>query len=340
MATAETLSAIADLAMRRRSAKWLDALGGVFTGSPVYRVDRIDMSYRVFGWAYRLGHWNPGTELARGASDMAWFEMHVDDWRQLLDVFGQFDYGRPAEVPYLFRGQSDAEWSLVDSLSRLISSDAGSSEATEIEVVALERFSAQAHLVLDPSTLPEHKSLLAWWALMQHYGSPTRLLDWTASPYIAVYFAVLENWEKPGALWAFDPQALTEAIDTPDVEAARKLFAESKDTRTFFWARLPPELVHPFALKKHHTRISTQQGSFTVCGRIPSDHGLLIEKLFGVSNVGCCKKIIIKPELKPAFLRNLMRMNITASSLFPGVDGLGRSIRELVRLEANCELGG
>jgi hypothetical protein len=205
---------------------------------------------------------------------------------------------------------------------------------------AFQHFIAPAHLVLDPATLPEDASLLAWWGVMQHYGAPTRLLDRTASPYTAVYFAVLEHWMKPGAVWAFDPQALTEAVNTPEAEDARKLFEESKDTRTFFWKKTPRELVHAFALKKHHIRIASQQGSFTVYAHVPSDHGALIETAFGDKKAGFCKKIIIEPGLKPTFLRNLKRMNITAGSRFPGVDGLGRSTRELVRLQAAYEIGG
>ena len=63
------------------------------------------------------------------------------------------------------------------------------------------------------------------------------------------------------------------------------------------------------------------------------DHGRLIEAAFPRSSTHPFFKIVIDPQMKQEALRTLMRMNITASSLFPGLDGLGRSIRELIKLE-------
>jgi len=41
--------------------------------------------------------------------------------------------------------------------------------------------------------IPDDEDLVGWWQLMQHYRAPTRLLDWTRSPYVATYFAVIET---------------------------------------------------------------------------------------------------------------------------------------------------
>ena len=168
---------------------------------------------------------------------------------------------------------------------------------------------------------------------MQHFGCPTRLLDWTASPFVATYFAVVDNLDYDGAVWAFDPVDLVDRTTQADVKATRDGFVASKDTRSMFWDSALPQMVHPFMLKKHHIRIATQQGCFTVCGRIPSDHGLLIDESGSGTEEGFGLKIVIEKDRKTDFLRNLARMNITASSLFPGVEGLGKSIKELIQLE-------
>ena len=264
---------------------------------------------------------------------MTWTQVEVESWRHIVELFGQFDFGRPSEAPRLYRGQSASIWGLEDTLSRLLSLDAPPEHALEIERMAFEKFFAQAHFFLDPSTLPKRCSLLAWWAIMQHFGCPTRLLDWTASPYVATYFAVAEGEDSEGAVWSFDPVAVSDASKSPAYVKARSIIEKSENTRSIFWEAEPFDSVIPFSLRKHHVRIATQQGGFTVCGKAPRDHGRLIVQSLLESAKGYCTKLVIRSDLKHDFLRNLMRMNITANSLFPGLDGLGRSIAQLIKLE-------
>ena len=268
---------------------------------------------------------------------MGWKETQIKDWSHLVEILSLLDCDRPSEVSRLFRGQSDSMWPLVDSLSRLATLNAPSDQTVDLEKTAFDKFFSQAHLFLDPSTLPERCSLLAWWAIMQHYGCPTRLLDWTVSPYVATYFAVVENWNCDGAVWSFDPCAVTDAFESPAFNEVRNILNTSKETRDVFWGAYRSEYVFSFHSRRHHTRSAIQQGGFTVCATIPRNHGLLIDQSLGDSGHGDRDKIIIKRDLKPGFLRNLMRMNITANSLFPGLDGLGKSISELMQLEARHE---
>ena len=270
---------------------------------------------------------------------MAWTTVPIESWSQLTEMFEKMDYGRPSSRTFLFRGQSKEEWNLIHTLSRLLKTSSAFRDdniwATNIEQESYGRFVAQAHYFLDPSSLPDERSLLAWWALMQHYGAPTRLLDWTASPYIAAYFAVVDDLESPGAIWAFDASVVIDESIEPSVSEVYKSFRSDRNSRRVFWESNIPELIYPYMLKKHHVRITTQQGAFTVCGTIPSDHGQSLDKSIGHGVQGHELKFIIPPTLKINFLRNLMRMNITANSLFPGLDGLGQSIKEFTQIEAS-----
>jgi hypothetical protein len=95
-----------------------------------------------------------------------------------------------------FRGQRESTWTLQTSLDREITVFHNSGhyplpDRQEEENELLFRFQQQVHNYV--RHLPSTDDRASWLALMQHYGVPTRLLDWTQSPYVALYFAVEEK---------------------------------------------------------------------------------------------------------------------------------------------------
>jgi hypothetical protein len=98
------------------------------------------------------------------------------------------DEGELFEQGWIFRGHKRANYPLQPSIERI----EGSYDWAEAEHRVLAEFQSKAPLHMDPRQLSpatsEHK--LGWLATMQHYGAPTRLLDFTYSPYIALYFAL------------------------------------------------------------------------------------------------------------------------------------------------------
>ena len=114
---------------------------------------------------------------------------------------------------WCFRGQRESSWSLTTSLDRAVKVEFSDSrghgyyhlerESTQREL--LFRFQQQAHHHIHP--LPGKDDIASWLALMQHYGVPTRLLDWSKSPYVALHFALVDDpqeMEESAALWAID----------------------------------------------------------------------------------------------------------------------------------------
>jgi hypothetical protein len=105
----------------------------------------------------------------------------------------------------------------------------------EAEYRLLREFQAKAPMHMDPATLPEPngKHKLSWLAIMQHYGAPTRLLDFTYSPYVALYFA-LRNRNKDDAecveVWALDFAQLIQHVQKIDGELARDIRKRSGKT--------------------------------------------------------------------------------------------------------------
>jgi hypothetical protein len=237
---------------------------------------------------------------------------------------------------YWFRGQVDTRWFLEPALTRSLWPSGGADsprdkEGVELEKRALAAFQARAHQFVSPSLLAYVRTTPCWWALMQHHGAPTRLLDWTISPYIAAYFAVIQGAdETDGAVWAFCSKKLRGAFENKQgklkefhVEGA----AEWYEQKLIELEDQP--VVVPLEFKYITSeRIAAQQGRFTMCFQLRQSHDCLISQ----TSPSDVRRIVIPRDKKVEFLLRLRDMNITGAALFPGVDGLGQSVKELVYL--------
>jgi len=235
---------------------------------------------------------------------------------------------------YVFRGQADATWSLQPSLSRRLQDVEGRKAAHDIEQHLEAEFKAQAAL------FPETNSILPFlfsagrtevWAFMQHHSCATRLLDWTASAFVAVYFAVSELPEKDGALFVVAPQALNQYAEqqsmSSDLSDEQLVDLSIPDRVTFTWPNL------------RSGRLVAQQGHFSVGTNILESHDRpILTACAAVSqqqpNKIISRKIIIEAPLKLVVLQQLRAMNVAPHALFPGLDGLGRSLSDLAGLKA------
>ncbi len=168
---------------------------------------------------------------------------------------------------------------------------------------------------------------LDWWMQMQHHSCPTRLLDWTLSPYVALYFAVEQLPNTDGAIWLFPAMEL----DTISTKNFGKLsFADESALDTH-----DSEAVYPIIPTRHTERSAPQQSVFTVCTHVQKDHRTVIEEAFiGQEDRFPLNKLVIPAALKNEMLSRLQIMNITPSSLFPGLDGLGRAGRDYARMRS------
>jgi len=113
-----------------------------------------------------------------------------------LDQFAENHKG------WLFRGQRNPEWELETSLER--ASRRCAVEQTKYEKATVREFRRHAHSFL--SHVPNETDILEWLALMQHYGAPTRLLDFSYSFWIALFFA-FEEAENDCSVVALDPSS-------------------------------------------------------------------------------------------------------------------------------------
>ncbi|HEY1114114.1 MAG TPA: FRG domain-containing protein [Chitinophagaceae bacterium] len=229
---------------------------------------------------------------------------------------------------WVFRGQAAAEWGLVNAIERtdFIQHYKG------IEADFLSEFQRGARNYLNKDEIPEH--LIEWLALMQHHGAPTRLLDFTRSPYIAAYFA----FEQYGvavndfmSIWAVNINFLrTRAIAKlkehygPELEASRGVINEALFEKIFYDNSC--SLVFPVEPFRMNRRYSLQQSIFVSTG---TSYEPFIQQLdfLGDEIEKSVIKIEMPAELQKPVLRDLQKMNINRASLFPDLDGYALSLK-------------
>lgn len=264
-------------------------------------------------------------------------EIIISDWKDIEELEINF----PCEV---FRGQSDASWELSSSLNRFANGTDAGDDICNTEFWFLRTFRRRASHYI--SNLPENNDIIGWLSLMQHYGTPTRLIDFSHSFYVACYFALI-NAKADSAVWAIDPSwLLGEGHKLFGVrqsglrdECEDRIYKEGNNflSRALSTASLASDLsdncakqgiipVEPFQFNK---RISSQQGLFCLPLDISQSFDTNLKAYEKASYQGF-KKIIIKYELKETVLAHLREMNITAETLFPGIEGFAQSITHKV----------
>lgn len=183
-------------------------------------------------------------------------------------------------------------------------------------------FRRKAHIYLrDRGILDDDLRCLA---MMQHHGAPTRLLDFTKSPYVGAFFA-LERARGDAALFAlntpalwksapaFDPTLDRERIDLRVAGNFARHFAANRNP--ILWVGEPAEMDR---------RLVAQSGLFVVPGQLDL---ALHEILRHYDAEGpLLRKIVLPLHLRERAMRSLYRMNITHATLFPDLEGLARSI--------------
>jgi hypothetical protein len=239
------------------------------------------------------------------------------------------------ELPnsFFYRGQADATWSLQSSLERVIGAEWSVEKAQKFEDYSINQFRSKFHLYDSENIQPESK--LAWLSIMQHYGVPTRLIDFTESPYVALYFALEAYNPQSGkhlALYAIDYSEIMEK-SIEFIQRKDKEFRETRQTVSEKQDKIFEDVVDRFSYdiawiaepKQLNARLDRQSGSFLLSG----NKGLRVEDVLSSELYSGTKRVkyVISPELRKGIFTLLRKMNITSKSLYGDLDGLARSIK-------------
>ena len=223
---------------------------------------------------------------------------------------------------YVFRGVSDSTYSLIPKVGR-------KKHFLDKERDIFHQFKRLAYRYIP---YPEQKSELDFLSIAQHHGLPTRLLDWSSNPLVALYFSLIgeENITNDGAIYILDTSKLTNlseyVSEVEDIDIAVYDCIQNIDK--------------VFLLEHNCTneRLEAQDGLFTIHMQPNKRYNLVSfeeyepsewhetnefgnEYIISDFNLPV-NKIIIPSGIKSELKFNLQRVGINQQKLFPGLDGI------------------
>jgi hypothetical protein len=210
--------------------------------------------------------------------------------------------------PLWFRGHSQKDWPLLPGLAR-------KKKTAQAESTLIKGFRQNAVGLLPSVPRTEWD----WLFFMQHYRLPTRLLDWTESPLVALFFVVEERPKEDGAIWCLDPVALNKNANVSfsfGVEIPAFDYDEILDN--YLPSRIASETtsdLSPIAgiACRNSPRITAQLGTFTITHRNHTP----IEAVGDASHVW---RQIVPAADKANIRRELQLLRISRLTLFPELD--------------------
>ena len=258
-------------------------------------------------------------------------------WRDLDDAISDRSWGshpRHARPTVVFRGLARADYRNVTSLARL------EGDYPSLERHLLRNFRKYAYQRAPGPTTWD------WLALGQHHGLPTRLLDWTFSPLVALHFASATWPEQDAVLWSVDcarvhdalPPRLRASLDAEGslVFTTGQLAGEAPDVGDLGPLQVDDE---PFGLffepPTFDERIASQAAVLSVMSDPACELGSWLE-----DHPGLGRAWKIPATLKAEVRRRLDQAQITERSLLPGLDGLAAWLRRYYSPQRDASFAG
>lgn len=237
--------------------------------------------------------------------------------REVTSIAGLIEFARHmkkrAGALCWYRGHCNADWNLVPYVHR------NPVPGYEFNVIVQFQLGAPTRYTGCPST----RDIVDWLPLMQHYGLPTRLLDWTDSILVAAFFAIgYEKSEGNAALWALIPYALNDV---------------------FFQKRVVPTMEHPGIRDLATGAVGEGPPTNKVCAVLPYQSDLRMTLQMGrftmhgdptpleqhVDSQKYLEKVIIPESARAEMLEDMKCLGINRASLFPDLHHLAQHIAGL-----------
>lgn len=258
-----------------------------------------------------------------------------------LEIFSRLiSYGSG----YVFRGQRDSNWGISRSIERPFVDYFDAKLLEDYEDAMLRRFKSIAHHYLIDQVHPDKDKKLEWVSLAQHYGLPTRLVDFTVMPFIALFFAfdgaVISN-DNSVAIWVFpfteiNTKSAEEFCNKDRTQMPPTLRKKLKDDPDNFYESCIEKVrkdlfwfIEPSCL---NLRLKQQGGTFLVSDDLDN---LLHSQIINnpTYNHITIDKITIPSTLFFEVHNLLSKMNINNKQIYPGLEGVAKDIK--IEMEYN-----
>ena len=293
----------------------------------------------------------------------AFIETKIKEWNDLFLLNQRFMSN------FIFRGQANSEWTLRTSLERLIenhhptpSRDKALYYIYESEMIKEFKWKFPSY---EKSLIPKDNEVIEWLSIMQHFGAPTRLLDFSQSMYVALFMAMDNSFCENFSIWCinknelnlpiFQKQIEENHVNTVSIDTLDNLAYEmANDSIVNQQVRIDrnEKIRYLFKVrpKMCNERISRQQGLFLVPSTVNVPFEEILKRYYDEENhfavdIDDLKnwsneqtlsqqaisvlKINIGKEDKLRLTKALHQMNITSETMYPGLDGLAKSVGRL-----------
>lgn len=244
---------------------------------------------------------------------------------ELLEVIEDFQSSSPVSW---YRGCRDTAYFLQPTLYRH-PSKSKISEIAELEQTITTRFVQRSLPFLDRPLTDDWDKLF----LMQHYGIPTRLLDWSENPFVSIYFSLvsaIEPKKTDASLWMCNPVAWNQAALSHIGYKGGVLDPGNSAIRVYSPGSAFEEMPKiPIMIYGSYNspRIVAQRGGFALFGQGTDP----MEKVYEAQAFpeGALRKIEIPYTSVDAIRSSLFRKGFTESVVFPDLEGLAKELRRV-----------
>lgn len=249
------------------------------------------------------------------------------------DYFNAQPIKNPVDNSFLFRGMSNNEYQLLPGVFRKNASEKAIYTTYTTEIVLLKFFIQEASAYL---TIPSD-DYVRWAEYAQHFGVPTRFLDWSSNPLVALYVCCKNNLDTPGTVWVLnrkDYERITvskQNLSHPDKDRITcvKELLEGKSSLDY------PIVYTPSYVD---SRMSAQGSYFMVWGKNEEPLDKLIpesiaDSISELNENTCLWQFSVPANSKKKILRSLDDIGINEKTLFPGLEGIGRYIENKFKFD-------